>query len=58
MAISLNENDYGKLLDPFNGINDLNQKMIRTVFRSGKDLFRRPAAYARAIRLQPSSTSA
>jgi putative nucleotidyltransferase with HDIG domain len=30
LAISLNENDYGKLIDPFMGINDLNKKAIRT----------------------------
>ncbi len=30
LAVSLNEKDYGKLIDPFNGINDLKKKMIRT----------------------------
>ena len=30
MAISLNENDYGRLIDPFDGIKDLEQKIIRT----------------------------
>jgi poly(A) polymerase len=30
MAISLNESDYGKLLDPFGGLTDLKNKIIRT----------------------------
>ncbi len=30
MAISLNDNDFGQLLDPFNGIKDLQNKVIRT----------------------------
>jgi putative nucleotidyltransferase with HDIG domain len=30
LAISLNEHDFGKLADPFNGIQDLEDKIIRT----------------------------
>ena len=30
LAISLNKANYGKLIDPFNGISDLNNKILRT----------------------------
>jgi poly(A) polymerase len=30
LAVSLNEKDYGRLIDPFNGIHDLEQEIIRT----------------------------
>ncbi len=30
LAISLNKNDYGQLLDPFNGVDDLSKKILRT----------------------------
>ena len=30
MAVSLNPGDYGTLIDPFNGLNDLENRLIRT----------------------------
>ena len=40
LAISLNKKDYGKLIDPFNGIKDLENRIIRTPLEPGTNIQR------------------
>lgn len=50
LAVSLNEQDFGAIIDPFNGLQHLEEKIIKTPLEPGRTFSDDPLRMMRAIR--------
>ncbi len=50
LAVSLNENDFGSLIDPFGGLEHLEEKLLKTPLEPGQTFSDDPLRMMRAIR--------
>ncbi|MDX1686115.1 MAG: HD domain-containing protein [Saprospiraceae bacterium] len=50
LSVSLNEHNFGQIIDPFNGLQDLRDKVLRTPLEPGKTFSDDPLRMMRGIR--------